>query len=584
MSYVIEFPPSRLPKNVSSPPYVLFGINDLDAFSDLPPNIPLALVLHFAPALRKWILPTPELDAETTGLSLRTPYVGINILADMELEGLGWILARMMQVADLKMPPGNYGVFMTHPNLPVSIAIRKAWMALDLPPHGIDALHLHIQTMLMVGSPVTLFEIKGVWHNFPVDSPIQREMGVNFVRNYVDRNYPPSESSAIRHWYLETTERWNFFRKLEKQTPAFGDVQKDGMKAASEQRKRDELYVEQMFKSEREALAALGREKSEKRQARRQERREKRDGNSSSSQRRLERPRSKSLDSVSSVETMIWNPLIADGEEDPTTPTMFNSGPTTPRAQLPDSSAISKMLSIVASDKAVQNKLEEKKSNANMENDLLTAMANDKRIERERIARRLSVGSNDPGDNDGNLEIEFIPPDLSSATKLKLKDNHNTVLQEKKSKSREKSSSAIEFEHRQLVEKALKTAAEVLSPTSQSKNGAQNHTDTSNPTGKASTLSNESSTSSPTVEASASPAAVASKQAEVSPTDIPTQPAKKSEENDFRQQEEEQDIHHGASETADAQAQLSFHPSPPSLTAHLDTRPAAPPPCTRPQV
>ncbi|KAF2443632.1 hypothetical protein P171DRAFT_341520, partial [Karstenula rhodostoma CBS 690.94] len=223
MSYMLQFPPSPLPKTITSPPFVLFGINDLDAFSNLPTNIPLALVLHFAPILRKWILPLPEeLSTSAIRMSLRTPYIGINILADMELEGLACILARMMQIANINIPTGNYEIFQTRPTLLVSIAIHKAWMALELPPKGIEALHMHIQTTLMIGPAITLFEIKGVWHNFPVDSPIQREMGLNFVRNYIDRLYPASEVSAIRHWYLETTDRWSFFRELEKQAPAFG--------------------------------------------------------------------------------------------------------------------------------------------------------------------------------------------------------------------------------------------------------------------------------------------------------------------------------------------------------------------------
>ncbi|OAG10821.1 uncharacterized protein CC84DRAFT_1062999, partial [Paraphaeosphaeria sporulosa] len=223
MSYMLQFPPSLLPKNITSPPFVLFGINDLDLFSDLPTNIPLALVLHFAPVLRKWVLPPPqELSTCAIRMSLRTPYVGINILADMELEGLRYILGRMMQLAHVKIATGKYEMFQMMPSLPVSISIHKAWMALELPPRGIEALYMHIQITLMIGPPVTLFEIKGVWQNFPVDSPIQREMGLNFVRNYIDRLYPASESSAVRHWYLETTERWSFFRELEKSSPAFG--------------------------------------------------------------------------------------------------------------------------------------------------------------------------------------------------------------------------------------------------------------------------------------------------------------------------------------------------------------------------
>ena len=254
MSYMLQFPSSKLPENILSPPYVLFGINDMDTFSDLPSNIPLALVLHFAPALRKWVLPPPELSKSATHMALRTPFVGINILADIEVEGLGWILARMVQIANVRLPASNYKTYMTSPNLLISIAIHKAWNALELPPNGIEALHVHLQTMLMIGPPVTWFEMKGLWHNFPVESPVIHEMGRNFVRNYIDKMYTPNECSAARHWYLETTERWNFFRALEKQFPAFDNVQKDTMKATSERRKED-LQI-QKIKADVDCLAA----------------------------------------------------------------------------------------------------------------------------------------------------------------------------------------------------------------------------------------------------------------------------------------------------------------------------------------
>jgi hypothetical protein len=454
MSYMLQFPPSRLPKDVTSPPYVLFGINDFAAFTDLPTNIPLALVLHLAPVLRKWVLPPPELSQTAICISLRTPYVGINILADMELEGLGWILARMMQIANMKIPTANYEMFQTVPSMLVSIAIHKAWLALELPPKGIEALHMHIRTTLMIGPAVTLFEIKGVWHNFPVDSPIQREMGLNFVRNYIDRRYPTSESSAIRHWYLETTERWSFFRELEKQAPAFGDVQKETMKAASEWRKTEELYVQKLFKVEKEAIASLENEKAKRHETRR-ERKEKhdRDRESRASMRRLERARSGSLDSISSVETTIWNPLSPGANEDPTTPTTENGGPVLTHSQPINSSDLINLLAAVAIDEqmlddpyAAEPKLLEEA----------------RRIEEERVAIRRTV-EGEADEEEFHETMEYIPPDLTSPTKLKLKSTSHSIPKEKKYKARRHAMYETNIQHGPMVEQAFTPAAGVLS-------------------------------------------------------------------------------------------------------------------------
>ncbi|KAL5466219.1 hypothetical protein PMIN06_000193 [Paraphaeosphaeria minitans] len=498
MSYMLQFPASPLPKNVTSPPFVLFGINDLDLFSELPTNIPLTLVLHFAPVLLKWLLPPPEeLSTSAIRMSLRTPYVGINILADMELEGLGYILARMMQLAHIKTPTGNYQMFQMMPSLSVSIAIHKAWMALVLPPKGIEALYMHIQTTLMIGMPVTLFEIKGVWHNFSVDSPIQREMGQNFVRNYIDRLYPPSESSAIRHWYLETTERWSFFRELEKSAPTFGDVQKETMEAARERKRQEDLYMKKMFQAEKYAITSLEDEKEERHKSRR-ERREKRERGRKerAESRRLERARSMSLDSVSSVETVIWNPVSSYvEEEDPTVPTMKRGGPVLPHSKPVDSSALTDLLKAVAVDEKMQSTPYEEDSVEFGRSNLLTEIAADKRegedpsavrkeFEKKRIAERnasnekrieLRAATNgvskyvdDYEEDDIHETMEYIPPDLTCLTKLKLKSNSDfnsnsdSVLTDKKYRTRRHAMYETDVEDGLLVEKAPITAAEVL--------------------------------------------------------------------------------------------------------------------------
>jgi uncharacterized membrane protein len=258
-------------------------------------------------------------------------------------------------------------------------------------------------------------------------------MGMNFVRNYVDRRYPASESSAIRHWYLETTERWSFFRELEKQAPGFGDVQKETMKAAGERKKTEELYIQKLFKAEKEALDSLENGKAKRHEARR-ERKEKRDRDREgrASMRRLERARSASMDSMSSVETAIWNPLSPGADEDPTTPTTENGGPILTHSQPIDSSDLIDLLKALAIHEANEEEFHE--------------------------------------------TMEYIPPDLTSPTKLKLKNTSHSVPKEKKYKASRHAMHGTDVQHGLLADKAFATLAEVRPSQPQSDTNATENT------------------------------------------------------------------------------------------------------------
>jgi len=69
ISYMLEFPTRLLSPNVNSPPYALFGIKGSECFTDLPNKIPMKLILHFAPRLRKWLLPAPSDLPKESGTS-----------------------------------------------------------------------------------------------------------------------------------------------------------------------------------------------------------------------------------------------------------------------------------------------------------------------------------------------------------------------------------------------------------------------------------------------------------------------------------------------------------------------------------
>jgi hypothetical protein len=289
MSYMLEFPPHvPLPAAARSPPYVLFGIRSVDYFSDLPSKIPLALVLHFSPKLKQYILPVTELSTDATYLALRTPYVGINILADISIVSLAWIVNRMLLAAGI---PVDNRRFLTQPNIQSSVSIHEAWIALELPVAGIQALHIHLQTKLIMGAAVTLKEMKAIWSAFPAESPIVLEMGLNFVRSHIHSNYSSNEFSAIKRWCCGTHARSTFFRSLESRFPKFSQVQELREKATSEDSaSRRVEKVEQV-----ENVKAKRRDSGSKEKAK-----------VSNPKRVLSH--SGSSGSLSSVKTVVWDP------------------------------------------------------------------------------------------------------------------------------------------------------------------------------------------------------------------------------------------------------------------------------------
>jgi len=327
MSYMLEFPPTLpLPAGARSPPYVLFGIKDIDYFHELPSKIPLALVLHLAPTLRQHILPTPDLSTSATYLALRTPYVGINILADIDIIGLRWIITRMLQVGGV---PIDRGAFLTKPSILSSISIHKAWMALGLPPAGTQGLHVHLQTELALGDAVSIKEMQAIWATFPNTSPIVLEMGLNFVRSHINFRYAHGEFSAMRKWFLATWDRCNFFRSLESRFPEFAQVQTTIVKAASKRvnAKNGTVIPQRVRRNDVMERAKTWNKKNE--EHKKPERRE-----SSAARRRMERM--KSDDSLSSVETAIWDPPAGMSTSDPPSP-MDNTS--FPREMLEDVAA-----------------------------------------------------------------------------------------------------------------------------------------------------------------------------------------------------------------------------------------------------
>jgi hypothetical protein len=306
---MLQFPlHSPLPAAARSPPYVLFGIHDVDCFFDLPPRIPLALVLHLAPKLRQYILPESKLSTATR-LALHKPYVGINIFANLDIVGLAWIVARMLQVAGM---PVDNEVFLTQPSIQSSISIHKAWMALELPLPGIQGLHAHLHAKLMLGDPVNLREIKALWSTFPTSSPLVLEMGLNFIRSHINFGYTHSEFSAIRHWYLAARERCDFFRSLENKFPEFAQVQKIVVAAVSQRvsAKSEGSAPKRVEKIEHVEKAKTKKKKPWMKENKMPESRE-------PWTMRRHPVRSGSDESLGSVKTVVWDPPASNPVADP---------------------------------------------------------------------------------------------------------------------------------------------------------------------------------------------------------------------------------------------------------------------------
>lgn len=222
MAYLLDFPPSTLPDDIRAPPYVIFGIKGLSVVQHLPPRIPLNTVLHFAPALRRWVLPAPEnLPPAVAKGVLRTPQVGIDIGLDIGVASLQRIIFKMMQAAGFAVPKN---VFQHQPSLITSISIHRTWLMLELPRAGLDGLLIHMQTRLMMGPPVSFTEMRELWNEFPATHDIVRLMAVNFVQSHIALFYSRETFEAIRQWCLSCPKLNEVFTAAENRFTEFGKM------------------------------------------------------------------------------------------------------------------------------------------------------------------------------------------------------------------------------------------------------------------------------------------------------------------------------------------------------------------------
>ncbi|KAH9883085.1 hypothetical protein J1614_000455 [Plenodomus biglobosus] len=352
MSNLLDFPPTTLPPNARSPPYIVFAICSIDVVHELPSQIPLNAALHFIPKLKDWILPTPStatLPKRLARVALRSPFVGINIQSDgVSAVGLKWVMKKVLQVSGLAHPKT---LFLTQPSVGVAVAIYRTWIALELPIAGIANLLTHIQSRLMIGPPVANWEMNIIWHSFPHDSAITREMGMNSIRAHLNCEYAPSDTASLLEWYMLDDERRRFIHSI---SPCFPDVlaeheQRQATKAQGYKvglNARDSMEVgkresvnSSAKKKARDAVekmnAMLG--KNETRRVSPREMRERHREDSKALQARLNRTRSDA--SIRSVETAIWDPpqssrqTASNGASDNESPSLLAKLSIAPQAQ-----------------------------------------------------------------------------------------------------------------------------------------------------------------------------------------------------------------------------------------------------------
>ncbi|KAF3000838.1 hypothetical protein E8E13_006972 [Curvularia kusanoi] len=311
MSHLLQFrSPDRLPGGIRSAPFVVFGINGTDITSLLPPLIPLKLVVFFAPALQKWVLPPPE----TTRLpridlqhSMCTPYIGIDIRAPIKAEGLSWILSRILQMGGRKV---RKEMFTMTPDLETSMSIHSAWVALELPLEGLQGLHVHIQAQMMTSACLlSLQDMRALWECFPHDSAIVKTMGMRFMEANANMEYRVRDSFEILAWFQSTPDLCEFFSSLSYAPPAPTlSVEKEktinaGYMTVGKKARRKSI--------ERESARIVERNGSRSVSPEQKEAREKQDCEAMTTRLR----RINSNDSLRSVDTMIWHPQ-SSGDDD----------------------------------------------------------------------------------------------------------------------------------------------------------------------------------------------------------------------------------------------------------------------------
>ncbi|KAF2502883.1 hypothetical protein BU16DRAFT_21786 [Lophium mytilinum] len=197
MSYYLEFPASvyPLPTNIMAKPYAHISIGTRDISSLLPKLIPIPMLLHFAPALQKFLGPPEPADSLTN--RILKPHQRLTFpQGSVGRYGVEDIIKRMMQIAggytpSLFKPP--------RPNLDAAVLVLEAWMIFGQKAVGSVQLRDYILSRLYAG-PVDAYDIKAIWEHFHHDSDLAEAMISNVVENWANGELSDREKLMIMRY------------------------------------------------------------------------------------------------------------------------------------------------------------------------------------------------------------------------------------------------------------------------------------------------------------------------------------------------------------------------------------------------
>ncbi|KAF2727462.1 hypothetical protein EJ04DRAFT_409779, partial [Polyplosphaeria fusca] len=216
MLNLLEFPPSS-PAALKAP-CVIFAIQGNNVSGSLPGRVPKSMVLHFAPEMAKWVLPSPTGNPHPSLNALPGDFVGLNILEPITVTGLCWILLKMLEASRIKIPTEG---FTPQPGLKTCVEVLFAWHKLGLHAAGVDALRMHMLTRLMFGPGVRVQTMDLMWRAFTHDSGLVFQTAHNYIRHVIENDYTAQEMTGFRDWIGADDERRTFFRNMETHFPSF---------------------------------------------------------------------------------------------------------------------------------------------------------------------------------------------------------------------------------------------------------------------------------------------------------------------------------------------------------------------------
>ncbi|OCL04123.1 hypothetical protein AOQ84DRAFT_380920 [Glonium stellatum] len=191
MSFMLQFPPSTfpVPTNIDRRAYADIFIGNINISQKIP-RIPLAMLLHFAPNLAKYLESvTMQSGAPHNDRCLNLPN------ESAEIYGIQVIISRMLQLSGIASPP-----IIHEPNTIIgAIRILRAWRLFGIDMKGASSIHTRILAVLWLHT-IKNNEVEAIWEYFEKDNPIVNAMIQNIVNNCALGEINGVEYTKIRYY------------------------------------------------------------------------------------------------------------------------------------------------------------------------------------------------------------------------------------------------------------------------------------------------------------------------------------------------------------------------------------------------